>query len=152
MRTLQENVFSLIAMNNKMLMFRNTDKAYSTFCISTFYTWNTLNQKIPLNDLELWDMLAFLHPLSRTGFWKDLFLLVKQLCHLLIREWQQETAACLITSNETIQQGLGLFAAAISLTHVQSYLTQKVKKKPKSTCMHTKRVKKRGGQGMGTSC
>lgn len=83
-------------------MFRNTDKSYSTFCISTFYSLNTVNQKIPLNYLELWDMLAFLHPLSRISFRKDLFLLVKQLRHLLIREWQQETAACLITSNETV--------------------------------------------------
>lgn len=51
-------------------MFGNADKVYSTFCICTLYSLNTVNQKMTLNYLVLLNkhFLAFLYPLAHTSF------------------------------------------------------------------------------------
>lgn len=87
-----------------MLTFGNADSAYSIFCICALYSLNTTNQKISLKHLVLWNtaFLAFLHPLSPYKPLKRLFLSVKQLHHLSLREWQQDSTACL-TRNKTTE-------------------------------------------------
>lgn len=59
-----------------MLMFRNTDKVYSTFCISTFYSLSTVNQKITLNYLVLQNMhfLAFFTHFLESASEKTIFI------------------------------------------------------------------------------
>lgn len=104
-------------------MFWNTEKVYSTFCITRFLPLNHTPQKTILNYCVLENMhfLSFLPVHPRVSFSKGyFFLLVKQLCHLCKSGWQQEPAAW----NEA-GFNRDLFVAAVSLTHVQSHLWEK---------------------------